>query len=94
MLGAFAEFDKTTLVAKLAATRRRKRLTNGKCEGRKSLKELAPDAVILAKKLRPYPVNGRTRSFNEIAIELENAGYRTRHGTRYGAAAVQRMVGA
>jgi DNA invertase Pin-like site-specific DNA recombinase len=37
VLGAGAEFEKTTLVAKLAAARRRKRMATGeKVEGRKS----------------------------------------------------------
>src|ERR1700734_3283198 len=40
VLGAVAEFEKTTLVAKLAAARRRKRIATGeKVEGRKSHSE-------------------------------------------------------
>ena len=58
VLGAIAEF-KTTLVAKLAAARRRKRVTTGeKIEGRKSHAELCPDVVKLAKALRK-PKGGR-----------------------------------
>ena len=34
VLGAVAQFEKATTVAKLAAARRRKRQANGKCEGR------------------------------------------------------------
>jgi DNA invertase Pin-like site-specific DNA recombinase len=34
--GSFAEYEKARLVAKLKAARQRKRLTTGKCEGRKS----------------------------------------------------------
>ena len=52
MLGAIAEFEKTTLVAKLAAARKRKRMATGeKVEGRKSHSELRPDVVKLAKAL-------------------------------------------
>jgi DNA invertase Pin-like site-specific DNA recombinase len=36
VLGAVAQFEKATTVAKLAAAWRRKRQANGKCEGRKS----------------------------------------------------------
>jgi hypothetical protein len=51
-VGAIAEFEKTALVAKLAAARRRKRIATGqKVEGRKSLAETNPDAVALAKRL-------------------------------------------
>jgi hypothetical protein len=49
--------------------------------------------VALAKKLRRYPVNGRKRSLREIAVALEAQGYLTRAGTRYGGAAIARMVG-
>ena len=52
VLGAVAEFEKTTLVAKLAAARRRKRVATGeKVEGRKSHIEARPDVVKLAKAL-------------------------------------------
>src|SRR6202046_3213869 len=61
VLGAVAEFDKTTLVAKLAAARRRKRVATGKkVEGRKSHAETRPDVVSLAKALaRKKPKGGR-----------------------------------
>jgi hypothetical protein len=46
--GAFAEYEKTRLVEKLAAARRRKREDAGKCEGRwtrlQRLEELAKKA--------------------------------------------------
>ena len=88
MQGVFSQLDKATLVA-----RERKKRETGKGCGRKSLAELAPEAVALAKKLRRYPVNGHKRSLNEVAAELEAQGYVTRRGTRYGGAAVARMVG-
>jgi len=61
VLGAIAEFEKTTLVAKLAAARKRKRGTTGeKVEGRKSHSELRPDLLKLAKTLaRKKPKGGR-----------------------------------
>ena len=93
MQGVFAQLDKATLVAKLKSGRERKKRETGKGCGRKSLVELAPEAVALARKLRRYPVNGHKRSLNEVAAELEVQGYVTRRGTRYGGAAVARMVG-
>jgi DNA invertase Pin-like site-specific DNA recombinase len=52
VLGAVAEFEKTTLVAKLAAAGRRKRIATGeKVEGRKSHAEARPDVVKLARAL-------------------------------------------
>jgi hypothetical protein len=65
----------------------------GKGCGRKSLAELSPEAVALARKLSRYPVNGHMRSLREIAVELEAAGHITRAGTRYAPAAIARMVG-
>ena len=59
VLSAVAQFEKATLVAKLAAARKRKRLSTGKCEGRKSLAETSPDLVALAKRLaRRKPKGG------------------------------------
>ena len=43
--GAFHEYEKARLVAKLKAARERKRLTTGKCEGRKSHAEINPELV-------------------------------------------------
>ena len=51
VLGGVAEFEKTTLVAKLKAARDRKRKATGKCGGRKSHLEKRPAAVALAKSL-------------------------------------------
>ena len=53
----------------------------------------SPEAVALARKLKRYTVNGHMRSLSEIAAELEAAGFVTRAGTRYEAAAIARMVG-
>ena len=43
MLGAVAEFEKATLVAKLAVSRKRERLAAVKCGGRKTLAETNPE---------------------------------------------------
>jgi DNA invertase Pin-like site-specific DNA recombinase len=93
--GAFAELEKARLVAKLKGARERKRAEGkrvtldgrGKCEGRKDLRELAPEAVKLAQELNTG------RSLREIAAELEAQGFKTRKGTRYSADAVKRMLG-
>jgi hypothetical protein len=46
------------LVAKLKSGRESKKRATGKGCGRKSLAELSPEAVALARKLRRYPANG------------------------------------
>jgi DNA invertase Pin-like site-specific DNA recombinase len=75
MLGAIAQFDKTTTVAKLAAARKRKRLATGKCEGRKSHAEVRPEVVALAKKLARKKPKGGQLSLRAIAAELASQGY-------------------
>ena len=42
VLGAIAQFEKASLVAKLKAARDRKRARDGKCEGRRSHLEMKP----------------------------------------------------
>jgi DNA invertase Pin-like site-specific DNA recombinase len=59
--GAFAEYEKARLVAKLRAARERKRRGAGKCEGRKSWGEINPDLVQVAKRLRRRSPKGGQR---------------------------------
>ena len=53
MLGAIAQFEKASLVAKLKAARDRKRARDGKCEGRKSHAEMNPEAGGTGKEAAP-----------------------------------------
>jgi hypothetical protein len=50
--GAIAQSKKASLVAKVAASHKRRREASGKCEGRKTHAELRADAVVLARRLR------------------------------------------
>ena len=79
--GAIAEFEKVTLVAKLAAARRRKRMATGeKVDGRKSHAEVRPEVVKLAKALaRKKPKGGRL-SLRAIEAELAARGYLNERG--------------
>jgi DNA invertase Pin-like site-specific DNA recombinase len=75
VLGAVAEFEKATLVAKLAAARRRKRMVTGKkVEGRKSHAEARPDVVKLAKALARKKPKGGKLSLRAIAAEMAARG--------------------
>jgi DNA invertase Pin-like site-specific DNA recombinase len=93
MMAAFAQFEKARLVAKLAAARRRKRQTTGKCEGRKSHAEIRPDVVLLAKQLRRKTKGGQM-SFEKIGVELAACGHLNAKGKPFGPSAVFAMVGA
>jgi DNA invertase Pin-like site-specific DNA recombinase len=92
VLGAVSQFEKAALVAKLKAARERKKAATGKCGGRYSVAASSPQTVALAKKLARYSLHGRKRSLRDVAAELEAAGHVTSTGTRYGAAAVARMI--
>ena len=92
-LGAVAQFEKASLVAKLKAARDRKRTRDGKCEGRRSHLEMNPQLVALAKRLhRRNPKTGQRLSLRAIAAELASQGLVNMHGRPYAAASIQAMV--
>ena len=89
VLGAIAQFEKTSLVAKLKAARDRKKAITGKCGGRKSYLEARPDLVAAAKELHAAGM-----SLRKISAALADRGYVTGGGKRYVASAVQVMLAA
>src|SRR5271156_6172200 len=93
VLGAVAEFEKTTLVAKLAAARRRKRVATGeKVEGRKSHAEARPEVVALAKALaRKKPKGGRL-SLRAISGELAAQGFMNERGRPFNPKSIAAML--
>jgi DNA invertase Pin-like site-specific DNA recombinase len=93
VLGAIAQFEKASLVAKLKAARDRKRVRHGKCEGRRSHREMNPELVALAKKLRRCnPKTRERKSLRAIAAELAAMGHVNIHGRPFAAASVSAMV--
>jgi DNA invertase Pin-like site-specific DNA recombinase len=90
--GAFHEYEKARLVAKLRAARERRRATAGKCEGRKNHAEINPDLVREAKRLRRRSPKGHQRSLRDIAAELAKLGYVNASGQPFSASSVQSMV--
>jgi len=92
VLGAIAQFEKTSLVAKLKAARDRKKASIGKCGGRKSYaeREGGKELVELVRQLKrelPRP------SLRDISGALFARGYATPLGKPYSASAVQSMIG-
>jgi DNA invertase Pin-like site-specific DNA recombinase len=92
--GAFAEYEKGRLVAKLRSGRQRKRLETGKkVGGRKSHAELWPEAVALAKRLRrASPKTGERLSFREISTRLKDAGHVNEHGQHFNQQSIRAMI--
>jgi DNA invertase Pin-like site-specific DNA recombinase len=92
VLGAVSQFEKSMIVSKLRAARERKRVTNGKCEGRKSYQESRPEVVLVAKKLHRKPRLGKRKPLRLIADELANQGYRNGKGNIYGPSQIRAML--
>jgi DNA invertase Pin-like site-specific DNA recombinase len=90
--GSFAQYEKTRLVTKLRGARERIREAKGKCEGRKSYVERAPELVLVAKRLYRRSPKGHRRSLRGIASELAAMGYRNKKGEPYSASCVKSMV--
>ncbi len=92
VLGAIAQFEKASIVAKLAVARKRKRDATGKCEGRKSFAETRPDTVALARKLRrKKPKDGHLR-LRAIAGELATLGHLNERGRPFNPKSVAAML--
>lgn len=92
VLGAIAQFEKASTVAKLAAARARKKATTGRCEGRKPIAEAHPQAAALAKRLRRKKPKGGVMSLRAIAAELAAAGHLNERGAPFNPRAVLEMV--
>src|SRR5689334_3756827 len=93
VLGAIAQFEKASTVAKLKAARDRKRARDGKCEGRKSHVEMNPELVALVKRLRRRsPKTGERKSLRAIACELARLGHMNVNGRPFAAESIQAML--
>jgi DNA invertase Pin-like site-specific DNA recombinase len=89
VLGAIAQFEKASLVAKLKAARDRKIAQGVKCGGRKTYFERSPELVAAAKTLRAE----RPRlSLRKIAARLAEQGFVGVSGKPYAAMSVRNML--
>ena len=82
VLAAVAQFDKSVIVLKLRAARDRKRLREGKCEGRKPFGARPAEVQALARirALRRKPKGGPRLSIAAIAARLNDDMVPTRTG--------------
>src|SRR4029078_4457553 len=92
VLGAIAQFEKASAVAKLAAARKRKREHEGRCEGRKPLAMTRPEVVTLARKLRRRKPKGGQLSLREVSMKLAAQGYLNERGKPYAAKSVASIL--
>lgn len=92
VLGAIYQFEKASLVAKLAGARARVKATTGKCGGRKSLQETYPEAVAMAQALRRKR-KGKPMSLRAISAELAARGHNNERGQPFNQASIAVMLG-
>ena len=92
VLGAIAQFEKASIVAKLAVARKRKRDATGKCEGRKSFAEARPETVALARKLRRKKPKGGQLSLRTIAAQLAVQGHLNERGKQFNPKSIAVML--
>ena len=104
LIGAISEYQREEIVFNLSVARGRKKIQNktdgittihgeGKCEGRKSHKEINSELVALVKKLRRK--NWKTKkvmSYQKISDYLFSQGYVNERGNQYDAKSISRMV--
>jgi len=95
ILSVIAQFEKTSIVAKLKKARARKRAEDGRCEGRKPFgdrpgEELAIERMKLLR--RKQQGKERRMSFAKIAEAMNDEGFQTRTGARWKASTVQQIL--
>ena len=91
--GAFHEYEKARLVAKLGAARERKRALVSKFEGRKNWAEINPELVSEAKRLRRRLPKGGQRSLRDIAAKLAKLGFVNERGATFSASSIASILG-
>ena len=96
IISVIAQFEKTSIVAKLRKARARKRQETGRCEGVKPFGSLPGEAEAIERMrhLRRKPIGqARRLSFARIAEQLGEEGFRTRTGRPWAASSVRKILG-
>ena len=89
MMGAVAQYDKSQIVLKLRAARIRRRLSDGRCEGRKPFGRDENELAIVDK-MKSLRAQGL--AFQRIAAELNAAKVSTRTGRQWHGIVVNRIL--
>jgi DNA invertase Pin-like site-specific DNA recombinase len=89
MLGAFFQYEKTLLVAKLRGARQRVRLQKGRCEGRKPYGTRPGESEIVQ---RMAYLRRQGLALNKVAQTLNDDGILPREGSRWYATSVNRVL--
>jgi DNA invertase Pin-like site-specific DNA recombinase len=89
IMGVFAEYEKSMLVAKLRGARERMKAKNGRCEGRKPYGFYAGEQRTVE---RMRQLRADRLGFDRIAQQLTNEGLLNRVGKAWGGQAVNRIL--
>jgi DNA invertase Pin-like site-specific DNA recombinase len=92
VFGAIAEYDKTMTVLKSRAARDRKRIREGRCEGRKTYEDTMPELFHLIKELRRKPKGGKRMTYGQVAEELNRRGFKTSLGSEFNGQIIQNIL--
>lgn len=94
VLGAVSQFEKSTIVAKLAAARARKKRATGRCEGRKPFGHRPGEQATLerAQALLKAHKAGTRPAYAAVARALNAEGRQTRTGVPWSPAMVRRVL--
>lgn len=89
MMGAFAEYERKTIVLKLRGARQRQRAKSGHCEGRKPFGERPGEREVID---RMFKLHSERCGFLRITQQLNLAGIKTRSGGSWSVATVARIM--
>ena len=89
MLGAFAEYERKMIVAKLRGARQRKKAAVGRCEGRKPYGHYPGETAVLE---RMHSLRTSGVAYDKIAETLNAEGLKPRAGEHWYAGVVHRML--
>jgi DNA invertase Pin-like site-specific DNA recombinase len=89
LFGVVAQYEKTTLVAKLRGARVRARAKTGRCEGRKPFGSRSGEARAIS---RATALRRAGMSWDMIAQQLDAEGFSTRYGGKWIGATVGKIV--
>lgn len=93
VLGAIAQFVRRPAPLQSSrSARKRKRESEGRCEGRKPLGETRPNVVLLVRKLRRRRPKGGQLSLRAVSSELAAQGFFNERGKPYAAKSVASML--
>ena len=89
MLGAFHQYEKAMIVAKLRGARQRKKAKTGRCEGRKPYGFRAGEQPVIE---QIHTLRGKGLPLQKIADRLNHQGIATRTGKQWTAVQINRLV--